>query len=246
VWGGEFLRLGTARWERVAALRPFRLPGGEAAVREPRRAALGLLQAAFGDDAFAMADLPPVAAFEPAARNVLRTMLARGVNAPLTSSIGRLFDAVAALGGLRQVAGYEGQAASQLEWAADGVAAGSAYAFPLREMPDGHAVLDWQPALEALLADLRAGGDAGAISAALHRGLAAAVVAVAIHAGEERVVLSGGCFQNVRLIEAAVAALRAAGFAPLWHRSVPPNDGGIALGQAAWACWTGEGDMSCA
>ena len=118
VWGGEFLLVTADGWKRVAHLRPFRLPGGEAAVREPRRSALGLLHAAFGADAFAMTDLAPVAAFTPAERRALATMLDRGLNAPVTTSAGRLFDAVAALIGLRQTTSHEGQAAMELEWAA--------------------------------------------------------------------------------------------------------------------------------
>ena len=138
-------------------------------MREPRRAALGLLHEAFGDAAFAMTDLAPVAAFSASERALLATMLVRGVNAPLTSSAGRLFDAVAALCGLRQRAGYEGQAAAELEWAADGGADGAAYRFALLEPVEQGAplVVDWQPALEAVLADLRAGRDAGALSRAL-------------------------------------------------------------------------------
>ncbi len=163
--------------------------------------------------------------------------------------MGRLFDAFAALAGLRQETTYEGQAASALEWAAAGLAGVTVdriYDFPLCETPDGGMVLDWRPALEALIADCRAGVGAGPISAALHNGLARAIVAVAEYAGERRVALSGGCFQNTRLTEAAVGALRAAGFEPVWHQAIPPNDGGIALGQAAWASWTEGGDTPCA
>jgi hydrogenase maturation protein HypF len=96
-------------WRRVAHLRPFRLPGGDAAAREPRRAAIGLLYEAFGNDNFLLTDIPPLAAFSPAERAILHTMLARGINAPFTSSAGRLFDAFAALCGLRQHASYEGR-----------------------------------------------------------------------------------------------------------------------------------------
>ncbi len=238
VWGGEFLLVTQAGWRRVAHLRRFRLPGGEAAAREPRRAALGLLYEAFGEDALAMTDLAPVAAFSAAERAVLRVMLARGANAPLCSSAGRLFDAFAALCGVRQISSYEGQAAAELEWAAEECAAGPGYEFAIRQAKDpSPMIVDWQPALAAALADLRAQAAAGAISAALHRGLAAAIVAIARRVGEKRVVLTGGCFQNARLTEAAVAALREAGFDPVWHRQAPPNDGGIALGQAAWAGW---------
>jgi hydrogenase maturation protein HypF len=236
VWGGEFIRIDASGWQRVASLRPFCLPGGEAAIREPRRSALGLLFAAFGRDAMAMTDLAPVADFEPAERETLATMLDRGVNAPVTTSAGRLFDAVAALIGLRQRATYEGQAAAELEWAAASLAPGAAYDFPLRDGPaDTPLVVDWEPALHALLADFRAGADIAAISAAFHQGLALAIAAVAARIGEATVVLSGGCFQNARLTEAAVAELRAADLTPWWHERVPANDGGLALGQVWWA-----------
>ena len=118
VWGGEFLLVSETGWRRVGHLRPFRLPGGDAAVREPRRSALGVLFELFGPACFAMTDLAPVAAFTATERDVLATMLSRGVNAPITTSGGRLFDAVAALLGLRQRSSYEGQAAAELEWTA--------------------------------------------------------------------------------------------------------------------------------
>jgi hydrogenase maturation protein HypF len=166
-------------------------------------------------------------------------MLARGINAPFTSSAGRLFDAFAALCGLRQRASYEGQAAAELEWVAADRTTGRRYEFSIRHPKQGEAsmIVDWQPALEAALIDLRAGAGPGAVSEALHDGLAVAIAEVATHVGERRVVLSGGCFQNARLTEAAIAALRAGRFDPIWHRQVPPNDGGIALGQVVWAAW---------
>ena len=238
VWGGEFLLVTSDGWRRVAHLREFPLPGGELAVREPRRAALGLLYEAFGDDAFAMEDLAPVAAFSPAERKVIETMLRQGVNTPRTSSIGRLFDAFAALAGLRQITSYEGQTAMEFEWAAS--EAERRYGFPLvaSSEKDVSFMLDWKPALENLLRDRRDGVAIGAISAAFHAGLAAALVQAAQSVGERRVVLTGGCFQNARLSELAVAGLRAAGHEPIWHRAVPPNDGSIALGQAVWAAWS--------
>ena len=231
IWGGEFLRITPNGWQRAAHLRPFRLPGGEAAMREPRRAALGLLHAAFGADAFAMTDLAPVAAFTSAERATLATMLDRGVNAPLTTSAGRLFDAVAALIGLRQRASYEGQAAMALEWAAAAGTPEPAFRFDV-VAGEGNAplVLDWQPALEAIIADMRAGVAPGIIAAAFHDALARAIADIATRIGEPMVVLSGGCFQNARLTEATVAALERAGLRPVRHEKVPPNDGGLALG----------------
>ncbi len=236
IWGGEFLVLGTQAWRRVAHLRGFPLPGGDAAVREPRRSALGLLYEAFGERAFALMELAPLASFGAAQRRVLRQALGRGLNAPRCSSVGRLFDAFAALTGLVQCTSYEAEAAAALEWAADGVEPAGSYPFALHAgLP---LVVDWQPALEAALADIEAGAPPGAISAALHRGLADAIAAVAVRVGERRVALTGGCFQNARLTAAALRALERAGLEPLRHERVPPNDGGLALGQAAWAAWT--------
>jgi hydrogenase maturation protein HypF len=246
IWGGEFLLIEEAGWRRVAHLRPFRLPGGEAAVREPRRSALGLLFEAFGPPALDLDALPRVGAFSRIERAVLRGMLEQGVNAPLSSSAGRLFDAFAALCGLRQRASYEGQAAAELEWAAAERTSGYSYGLAVRRAGDV-LVVDWKPALEAALADLQAGQSAGAVSEAFHNGLAAAIVAVALQIGVPRVALTGGCFQNLRLTEATIAALRAGGLEPVWHRRVPPNDGGIALGQAVWAAWSEQRRaMSCA
>jgi hydrogenase maturation protein HypF len=235
IWGGEFLLLSDRSWRRVAHLRPFRLPGGEAAAREPRRSAIGLLHAAYGEAALSMDDLPAVASFTPSERATLTTMLERGLRSPLTTSMGRLFDAFAALGALRLRSSYEGQAAAELEWSAVDVETRRDYVFPLSKGPADVTTVDWQPALEAMLVDLRSATGIGPISVGLHEGLAAAIVEVAKHVGEERVALTGGCFQNARLTETAIRALRAEGFEPYWHRRVPPNDGGLSLGQAAWA-----------
>lgn len=223
-WGGEFLRVAGAGFERVAHLRPFPLPGGDRAAREPRRAALGVLYELFGADALDMTDLPPLRAFTDAERAVLRTALARGVNVPVTSAAGRLFDAVAALVGLRQAATFEGQAAAELEWAADD--ADGEYPFDLAVR-----VLDWGPTVRAVIADVRRGEAVGRIASRVHNTLAAMIVAVSSRVGEPLVALTGGCFQNARLLTLAVGRLRAAGFELLWHRRVPPNDGGVALGQ---------------
>jgi len=244
IWGGEFLHVTRNGWRRVAHLRDFPLPGGGVAMREPRRAALGLLFEAFGADAFARADLAPMAAFSESERKTLCAMLTAAINAPRTTSAGRLFDAFASLTGLRQRASYEGQAAAELEGVADGGPMTRSYEFALKEKTDGALILDWLPALEATLADLRGGAAAGVISSALHLGLARAVAVIARRLGERRVVLTGGCFQNARLTEATIDALLAAGCEPIWHRRVPPNDGGIALGQAVWTAWCEGGEKT--
>jgi hydrogenase maturation protein HypF len=233
IWGGEFIVVTEAAWERVAALRPFRLPGGDQAIKEPRRAALGLLWEHLGAEALARADLAPIRVFSLVELDLLKTMLTRGVNAPLTSSVGRLFDAVASLAGLRQIARFEGQAAMELEFAMTDLQSIEPYPFQLSKTNRGRRtfVLDWAPMLGALLSDLARRASTAEISPRFHHGLAEAIVAVAQQVHLERVVLSGGCFQNARLVELAVAGLQKAGFRPYWHQRVPPNDGGIALGQ---------------
>ena len=234
VWGGEFLRVGARGFERAAHLRTFRLPGGDQAVKEPRRSALGVLYELFGEGAFSRREVPALAAFTPKEREVLRVMLRRGIHAPITSSAGRLFDAVAALIGLRQVAAFEAQAAMLLEDVA-GRADGSG-PYPVRLGRPGGAdspiVIDWGPMVRGLLEDRRRGVDAGIIAANVHETLVEYILAAAAAIGERRVALSGGCFQNRRLTERAVRRLRDAGFRPYWHQRVPPNDGGLSLGQA--------------
>jgi hydrogenase maturation protein HypF len=242
IWGGEFFEItaggsaaatgGDWRWRRAAHLRPFPLPGGEAAVKEPRRAAQGLLFAAFGEAAFECRELPTLQAFSPVELGALKQMLVRGLNSPRTSSMGRLFDAVASLTGLRQVTRFEGQSAMALEFAAEQ----TEEIYDLRFANHERALqLDWLPMIEALLTDVVDGVAVGVIAAKFHNTLAAAVIECARRTGLERVVLSGGCFQNRRLLEQTVARLTSEGFRPYWHQRVPPNDGGIALGQAVAA-----------
>ena len=232
VWGGELLLGDAAGFVRVAHLRPFRLPGGEAAVREPRRSALGLLHELFGEAALERDDLPPVASFAPAERRLLARMLATGTNSPATTSAGRLFDAAAALLGLHPVSRFEGEAAMALEAIAD-LGERGAYPLPLLSAPRGGApaTLDWGPLLLDLLEDGARGVDAGIRSARFHNALVEGIAAVARHAGSPRVALSGGCFQNSLLLERTRERLAADGFEVFVHRLVPPNDGGIALGQ---------------
>jgi hydrogenase maturation protein HypF len=251
IWGGEFIRMTRGQWQRVAWLRPFRLPGGEMAVKEPRRSALGVLFELFGGAAFERGELAPLREFSNAELKLLRGMLQRQVNSPITTSAGRLFDAVASLVGLRQQTNYEGQSAMALEWAAnfpEHVAdddrgprtATEVYPFELQDSGNG-LVVNWGPMISALLAETRRQLPFGEISGKFHRTLSEIIVAVARRVGEPRVVLTGGCFQNRRLTEGTVARLRAEGFMPYWHQRVPPNDGGIALGQAVMSGYLSAG-----
>ena len=242
IWGGEFIRIDADGWTRPAHLAPFRLTGGDAAVREPRRAAIALLHAISGPSWAEMTDLAPVASFTERERKVLAAMLDDGVNAPFTTSAGRLFDAVAALLGLIQTTSFEGQAAAALESVADDIAPLPPYPLALRAPSDDAPLeLDWRPAIAAIVEDIRAGVPAPRIASAFHAGLANATAGVAIQLGDKTVALGGGCFQNKRLIEATIAALSAKGCNVFWPQMVPPNDGGLAVGQAWWAGRTSGG-----
>ena len=257
IWGGEFFLVTDKNVERFAHLRPFRLPGGDLAIKEPRRTALGLLYEIQNNAVFGQSDLPPVAAFSKAELAALKTMLEKKLNSPVTSSAGRLFDAVAALVNLRQQMRFEGQAAMELEFALHGIETEEAYALqiancevqttaredsrptaiPNSELrtPSSAFVVEWSEMIAAILTDIKAGVPVGKISAKFHNALAEAIIAVAKRAGEPRVVLSGGCFQNRYLTWRVVTRLREEKFQPYWHQRVPPNDGGIALGQVVAA-----------
>jgi hydrogenase maturation protein HypF len=247
VWGGEFLLVGAANddppFERIAHLRTFRLPGGDAAAREPRRSALGALYEIFGGELEGMRDLAPVAAFPERELRVVLAMLEGGVNAPVTSSAGRLFDAVASLVGVRQRVRHEGQGAIELEAAVARRVTGS---YPIEVIGTVDAIVDWEPMIRAIIDDVRRGVHIDQIAGRFHDALVDAMVEVARRAGCERVALSGGCFQSRVLTERAVVRLRDAGFSVAWHQRVPPNDGGIALGQLA-ACLNepSNGEPSC-
>jgi len=224
VWGGEALLCEGSTFTRVAHLRTFALPGGDRAVREPRRSALGLLYEILGDEAARyVADW-----FQPSELRLLLSALKQAVHTPRTSSMGRLFDAVAALCGLPAVISFEGQAAMALEYAAD-VDETEAYPMPLL---DGQpAVADWEPLIRAVLGDHAAGVPVGRIGGRFHNALAEWAVAVARRSGCNQIALTSGCFQNALLTERIRSRLTQSGFHVYTHRSVPPGDGGIALGQ---------------
>ena len=231
VWGGELLVGDLTDCERAGHLWPVRQPGGDAATREPWRMACAWLGAA------AEAPTPAVAAVDPARRAAVAGLLRTGTAAPVTTSAGRLFDAVAALCGLRAEVTYEGQAAIELEAACDPGERG-AYPLPLT-VRSGALVLDARATVAAAAADVRAGVATGRIAARFHHGLGDATAAACGRIAAERrlgtVVLSGGVFQNLALLERTRQRLAAAGLRVLVPRRLPANDGGIAFGQAAVA-----------
>jgi hydrogenase maturation protein HypF len=239
VWGGELL-LGQIRsCERVGALLPVPLPGGERAIRQPWRMACAWLTAAVGGE-------PPLPAslsgrVEPRAWSQVQQMAAAGVASPATSSMGRLFDAVAGLTGIRAEVSYEGQGAIELEAACDRHERGS-YPIELGD-EDGRLVIDPRPAIRAVAADVAAGEQVSAIAARFHAAVAGATVQACVRLCSshdvDRAVLSGGVFQNRVLLESVAAGLGQAGLRVLVPERLPVNDGGISYGQAAVAAAIG-------
>lgn len=240
VWGGELLLAGLAGYSRLGRLRPFSLPGGEAAVKEPWRVGLALLVDALGLEEAAKLDLALIR-IHGDKLELVGKMMERGLNTPRTSSMGRLFDGVAALCGLRFAVAYEGQAAVELEQAMERPS-DEGYDFSLRE-DGGLLELDWASVVEEIATDVMAGADAARVSARFHAGLlswlSAWVLAGAESCGLGRVCLGGGCFMNAALLAGLPPLLEAAGLEAYSAAQAPSNDGGLSLGQAvaAAAAW---------
>jgi hydrogenase maturation protein HypF len=237
VWGGEFLTGGYRSFKRSGHLRYVPLPGGDAAAHEPFRMAISYLYDLCGEKLFD-APVPSLRRLGVHEKHIFLAMLRRGINSPLTSSCGRLFDAVAALIGLRERNSYEGQAAIELEAAAELGAPDGSYPYALFDEAGGF-IVDFRLMIAAILKDIEAGETVPLMARRFHETLAAAVAdgcaRMRRDSGMQRVVLSGGVFQNVMLTERVESLLVADGFRVFTHRLVPPNDGGLALGQAVIA-----------
>ena len=231
VWGGEILVGGLTGFERFGHLRTVRLPGGEEAIRQPWRMACAWLHEALGEAPAIPATL--AASVPPSRWDAVARMAATGTASPVTTSAGRLFDAIAALCGLRTRVNYEGQAAIELEAAAD---PGESGAYPLR-VED--VVLDPRETVAAAARDLASGVSVPVVSARFHNALASATASICAHAAEahgvDTVVLSGGTFQNGLLLARTSALIASQGLRVLVPERLPPNDGGISYGQAAVA-----------
>ena len=245
VWGGEIMLVSEQGMKRLGRIRPFRLPGGDAAAREPWRTACGLLREAYGDRWVTHRPAPLVRWMEEqghgrADLDNLEAMMAQGLNSPWCSSAGRLFDGLAALAGVRYQVAYEGQAAVELEGLLDKrERAGYEIRVETVPHPEGRSdmiELDPRPLILQALSDLERGAGPGAVSARFHQGLIEALAGAAQTAcgqsGCDRVILSGGCFMNRQLLGLLPDRLLEMGLEVYAHRDIPTNDGGISLGQA--------------
>ena len=234
IWGGEWLHANVSEYERVAHVQPLALPGGEQAIRQPWRLAAYVLDHLY-DDAWETWGLPIDRWYDPLAWRMLRTAVERGVNCPETSAMGRLFDAVAAVAGVRGTINYEAQGPIEFEQAADRNAQG---AYTCTHSSEGR-ILDWRPAIQEIVQDLRKGAPAGVVSMRFHRGLAESIARltaeIASATGTGTVVLSGGVFQNELFTRLLVDELTRHELVAYVHQRVPPNDGGLSLGQLAVA-----------
>jgi hydrogenase maturation protein HypF len=237
IWGGEFLVADYDYFQRAAHLAYVPLPGGEAAIRRPARMALAYLLRAFGPagESLGLQVMPSLSAAEGYA---VRTQIEKELNSPLTSSMGRLFDAASALLGVCTEVRYEGQAAIELEARAC-ESAERAYAYHICKNGSGAYEIDVAPTIREIVEDLKAGISVGLIASTFHATIADMIAAVCAKLREDtglsRVALSGGVFQNVLLLEQAVERLESAGFEVFRQSVVPCNDGGISLGQAVIA-----------
>jgi hydrogenase maturation protein HypF len=247
IWGGEVLIAGYEDFERAAHFEYVPLPGGAAAIREPWRMAVSYLAHYFGRDflklEFLKLDIPFVRQLDRPKVDLLLRMMEQGVNSPLTSSCGRLFDAVAALIGIRQQVNYEAQAAIELEMAmasSEMASPEEESAYPMKLVPeDDHWIVSTRPLFEALLDDLSRNLPVAAISRRFHNGLVEGFVQLATLLRKKnalnRVCLSGGTFHNIYLSERLEARLSEVGFEVFTQKEVPAGDGGLSLGQAVVA-----------
>jgi len=230
VWGGEFIIPEGGRGEWLAGFEPFPLIGGEKAIREPRRTALGMLYACFGKEAFEMRDLPTLKAFTDDELDWMKAAVEHDVQSPKCRSVGRLFDGVSSILGIRQKISYEGQAAMALEFTANGMDE-RIYPFDIKPGGKPKYLINWGRTLCAIIQDAKSRVGNDMISSRFHATLAEMAVKIAEASGEKQVVLSGGCFQNALLVKNFQARLGRRGLEVYTHQRIPPNDGGISLGQ---------------
>ncbi|MDT7042837.1 carbamoyltransferase HypF [Candidatus Nitronereus thalassa] len=242
IWGGEFLLADYSGFTRVGHLRTFRLPGGEICMREPRRVALSLLYETFGDECLNM-NLPPIQSLGPELAQSLVELLEKNVNCTPTTSMGRIFDGISSLLGLCHLNTFDGEAAMALEFAAeDSARKGGDTRLPISFVLNRQVekctseakefIADWQPLVESAVRETFKGKTPGAIGLNFHRALSKLTVEGAKILKNSRIVLSGGVFQNSLILKFAQDELRKENFQVYSHHHIPPNDGGLALGQA--------------
>jgi hydrogenase maturation protein HypF len=240
IWGGEFMVCDYNGFKRQGHLEYLPLPGGSAAIKRPYRTAIGYLYRLLGKEALS-AKLPFLKTIDENTPEIIMQQVDRGLNSPLTSSCGRLFDAVSALIGVRGEINYDAQAAIELEMAAGGTSVEGNYPFTI-DFQEGMSLIRLKELFEAIITDMNAGAPTAVISARFHNTISRMIVRMCRQLAEENslntVAISGGVFQNRRLLEQASKELKAAGLKVISQSRVPSNDGGVALGQVVIASMT--------
>jgi hydrogenase maturation protein HypF len=234
IWGSEVVTASYNGFEREFHLLPFKLPGGDRAVQEPCRTALSLLFESLGNEAIELKNNP----LSEKEKSFLLEMIQKDINSPLTSSMGRLFDGVSSLLGLKHKVSYHAQAAIALEQAAVNSKETGSYAFSIE-----NSFIDFRQLVREIVDDMKAQVPVETISKKFHNSIVDIIIEVSVRlrtrTGISIVALSGGVFQNTILLEHACSRLRDKGFTPLIHQLVPPNDGGISFGQVVFGHFSG-------
>ena len=230
IWGGEFITYDGSSFSRIGTFSPFPLPGGDAAVKESVRSAIGMLFASGGRTAVER----NITGTMMAGNNLplILRMLEKNIHSPMTSSVGRIFDGIGALLGIRIQSKFEGQTAMEVEFSAMESNDRNEYPFQIEASVDGTFVVRWHDVVSSVISDRNSGISAADCSRRFHNTLTSVIVSGAQRAGLNKVLLSGGCFQNMILLEHTIGVLRRNGFSPYWHQRIPTNDGGISVGQA--------------
>ena len=223
-------------FKRVAHLKPFRLAGGEKAIKEIRRVGFALLYEVFGEKVFELTHLPVFKDRNFNDFKLIKQMIDNGINSPVTTSMGRLFDGIASIIGLRQEVNFEAQAAMEMEFATDGLKLNDYFNFDIEKSKDTY-IINRSKLVEEILADLENSVSVNIIALKFHNTLSEIIVNISKLAGEEKVVLTGGCFQNKYLLEKTINRLTEENFKVYWHQRVPANDGGISLGQIKYSTY---------
>ncbi len=235
LWGGEFMAMVADKPQRVATFLPFKLPGGSAAIKEPRRVALSLLYEIYGKEMSATEVVKSLSPFALPTIKQIQKMLCNNINSPSTSSAGRLFDGVSSLLDLVQLNSFEGEAAMRLEFAAKTSSDRAVYAVPI-DFSVTPNIIDWRPMVAAIIADISNGIPSSIIARRFHNSAAAIILKISQHYCVTQILLTGGCFQNTLLIETTSALLQKQGIEVLWHKKLPANDASICVGQVKAVC----------
>jgi hydrogenase maturation protein HypF len=237
IWGGEFIRVCRNNWERFAHLKSFRLPGGESAFKDVPKSAFGILYEIYGSDAVQMAvELLDMSMKEA---KIFAAMIRQRLNSPVCSGMGRLFDAASAIVLKRKRVSFEGQAAMEMEFLAGATDCSEQYGYEIIDKQGGVKEIDWTLLFTEMIEESRMDKERNIISTKFHNTLAAMIIQIAKLSGENRIALSGGCFQNKYLLERTIEKLSSEGFRVYWNKDVPANDGGISAGQIAYNSYFG-------